>query len=247
MTVEQWQKLQIEGDNHMRAGRCQEALATYEQALRLNPGSSYLHRVKGTALYMLGHSEEALAAFEQALRISPTNVDYHFKGRSLFSLGRYQEAVIAYEQAIQLDPKDAGSYERKGYALSMLGRPEEAVRAINQADQLDPSQNRLEEFVRLFKKRVGEAPSRYWVMRREASDAGPGGYYRRMKKYSGPFATKSETWAKAQELNDEQRRSISDERLDKGTRRALFEVGVNYWPMSEDEMEEARRNRTRIY
>ncbi len=53
----------------------------------------------------------------------------------------------------------------------------------------------------------------YWVVRREASDTGPGGYYRRMRKYSGPFATKTEAWTEAQQLNDEQRRNISDESL----------------------------------
>jgi len=34
-----------------------------------------------------------------------------------------------------------------------------------------------------------------------------------MRKYSGPFATKTEAWTEAQQLNDEQRRNISDESL----------------------------------
>lgn len=87
----------------------------------------------------------------------------------------------------------------------------------------------------------------YWVMRREASDTGPGGYYRRMRKYSGPFSTKMEAWTEAQRLNDELRRTISDQDLDKATRRAIFEARVNYWPMSEEEMDEALRNGISIY
>lgn len=202
---------------------------------------------KGQTLSLLRRDQEALAAYEQAIHLAPNEAILHsLKGDALYCCERYGEALAANERAIQLNPNEATYHDSKGRALEALKRYTEALAAYEQAIRLDPNyepyRRRRERVLQLLGK-----SARWWVMRREASDAGPGGYYRRQQKYSGPFSTKAEAWAKAQELNDEQRKSISDERLDKATRRALFEARVNYWPMSEDEMEEARRNGTSIY
>jgi len=69
----------------------------------------------------------------------------------------------------------------------------------------------------------------YWDVRRERSDTGPGGYYRRMERSSGPFATSQEAWFEAR---------ASNAQLGGAARVA----GVNYWVMSDEEIEEARRH-----
>src|SRR6266567_172905 len=239
MTVDQ---LLQEAQNHLDAERYQQALAACEQAIQLDPRRVFAYARKGQILSLLNRYQEALESYERALQLSPNEAILHnLKGDALYCCERYGEALAANERAIQLNPNESTYHDSRGRVLETLKRYTEALAAYEQAIRLDPNyepyRRRRERVLQL----LGKA-ERWWVMRREASDTGPGGYYRRMKKYSGPFATKSEAWAKAQELNDEQRRSISDERLDKATRRALFEARVNYWPMSEDEMEEARRN-----
>jgi len=52
--------------------RYQEALAIYDQALRLDPNHPGLHLARGSALVSLGRYEEALAAYEQTIRLDPT-------------------------------------------------------------------------------------------------------------------------------------------------------------------------------
>ena len=244
MTTNQQMK---EGQDHLDAGRYQQALAAFEQAIRLEPRYTYAYALKGQTLSLLKRHQEALAAYERAIQIAPNEaVLYLLKEDALYDCGRYGEALTAVERAIQLDPNEATYHNSKGRDLEALKRYSEALAAYQQAIQLDPKyepyRRRRERVLQL----LGKSAS-WWVMRREASDAGPGGYYRRMTKYAGPFVTQSEAWTKAQELNDQQRRSVSDERLDKAMRRALFEAKVNYWPMSEDEMEEARRNGISIY
>ena len=63
-TKEQWLD---EGTAYFQAYRTVEALAAYEQALRLDPDDVTLYLHQGNALYRLNHFQEAVVAYEQAL------------------------------------------------------------------------------------------------------------------------------------------------------------------------------------
>jgi tetratricopeptide (TPR) repeat protein len=136
-TKEQWLK---EGEAHSSAKRYGEALAAYEQAIRLDPTDALAYRKKGVALEYLQRYEEALAACEQAIRLDPTDViAHHGKGVALGYLHRYEEAAAGYEQAIRLNPTYAEVYRDTGVALGYLRRYEEALAACEQAIRLDPN------------------------------------------------------------------------------------------------------------
>ena len=47
----------------------EEALATYEQAIRLDPNFAFAYNGKGNALYNLKRHEEAKLAFEKASQL----------------------------------------------------------------------------------------------------------------------------------------------------------------------------------
>jgi tetratricopeptide (TPR) repeat protein len=244
MTIDQWLQ---EAQNHLDANHYQQALEAYEQVIKLDPRRTYAYARKGQVLSALNRYQEALEAYGQALQLAPNTAFLHIlRGDVLYDCGRYVEALAAIELALQLDSNVTTGHGSKGQVLEALKRYPEALAAYEQAIRINPDYESYRRGRERVLRLLGKT-ERWWVMRREANDAGPGGYYRRQQKYSGPFATKSEAWTKAQELNDTQRRSISDEHLDKTTRRALFEARVNYWPMSEDEIEEARRNGTSIY
>jgi serine/threonine protein kinase len=100
-----------------------EALAAYEQALRLDPRFADAYFGKGNALYFLGHYEESLMAFEQAIRLVPRNAAFHNnKGSALYALGRYREALAAYGQALRLAPHLKSARYGRSLALRRLGR-----------------------------------------------------------------------------------------------------------------------------
>jgi tetratricopeptide (TPR) repeat protein len=123
-----------------RQDRYREALAAFEQAIRLNPNHVGAWLGKGTVLALLGRYQEALAAFEQAIRLDPNDSDaWLAKGLALAELGRYQEALAAFEQAIRLNPNDAETWANKGLALGELGRHQEALAAFEQAIRLNPN------------------------------------------------------------------------------------------------------------
>jgi tetratricopeptide (TPR) repeat protein len=83
--------------------RNEEALAAYEQAIRLDPNYANAYNGKGDALGDLKRNEEALAAYEQAIRLDPNYaLAYNNKGLALQRLGKNKEAQQAFERAKQL-------------------------------------------------------------------------------------------------------------------------------------------------
>jgi serine/threonine protein kinase len=84
----------------------QEALAAYDEAIRLDPTDALAYRNKGAALSELKHYQEALAAYDEAIRLDPTDaLAYRDKGFTLEALRRDKEAAQAFEQARRLGYK----------------------------------------------------------------------------------------------------------------------------------------------
>ena len=59
------------GASLINHGRYEEALATFNKAIALDPSDAYAYYSRGAALGKLGRHKEALAAFEQARRLNP--------------------------------------------------------------------------------------------------------------------------------------------------------------------------------
>ncbi len=136
-TKEQWLE---EGNTLWDLKRFEEALASYEQAIHLDPNFAIAYNGKGNALRDLKRFDEALASYEQAIRLDPNySLSYCGKGTSLRNLKRYDEALAAFEQAIRLDPNFAIAFNGKGTSLYELKRYDEALAAYEQAIRLDPS------------------------------------------------------------------------------------------------------------
>src|SRR5260370_852612 len=133
-TKEEWVR---EGNALYNLKRYEEALGTFEQAIRLDPNYSYAYYYKGNALNDLKRYEEAVQAFEQAIHLDPNYAyNYQSKGNALNDLKRYEEAVHAFEQAIHLDPNYFYAHLFKGIALTELKQRQEAEQAFEKARQL---------------------------------------------------------------------------------------------------------------
>ena len=136
LTKEQWLDT---GNTHFNVNHYREALAAYEQAIRLDPNEADAYKHKSFALSKLNRSTEALAACERALLLDPNDIAlYHCKADILESLGLNEEAISTHEQAIYLSPHDAYSYCRKADMLETLGLREEALLILEKATRLAP-------------------------------------------------------------------------------------------------------------
>jgi tetratricopeptide (TPR) repeat protein len=94
-------------------GRFGDAIAQYEQALRLNPNLADEDYNLGVALEQAGTLKEAIVDYEQALRVRPDDAETHYKlGAALQQAGRVQEAIGHYKQALRIRPDYAAAQNR---------------------------------------------------------------------------------------------------------------------------------------
>jgi len=122
-----------------QAGKVQEAIGHYEQALRIKPDYAGAHYNLGTTLLRAGNVQEAIGHYVQALRIQPDYAEAHNNlGVCLIRLGSAQEAVEHWEQALQLKPDFADAHNNLGSALAQAGKVQEAIGHYQQALRIKP-------------------------------------------------------------------------------------------------------------
>jgi len=122
-----------------RAGRVQEAVGHYEQALLIRPDFAEAHSNLGAALEQLGQVQEAIDHYERALQLKPKLAVAHYDlGVALERTGKRQKAIAQYEKALQLKPDLAEAHFSLGLAWKQDGRVEEAVGQYKEALRIKP-------------------------------------------------------------------------------------------------------------
>lgn len=117
----------------------EEALASYDRALRLKPDFAAAHYDRGNALLSLQRPAEALASYDRALTFSPEYADALYnRGLALQSLQRHDEALVSYDRALALKPEDAEALNNRGNALLDLKRLDDALASYDRALSLKP-------------------------------------------------------------------------------------------------------------
>lgn len=119
-------------------GRAEEALATYDRAIALQPNFPWAWARKGRALRILNRCEEALACYDEALRLDP-NYAWALKGRgmALERMGDLEGALEAHRRAAQLDPHDVWHWHNQGEIYQRMGRYDEAIALLETALRID--------------------------------------------------------------------------------------------------------------
>ncbi|HUI05404.1 MAG TPA: tetratricopeptide repeat protein [Verrucomicrobiae bacterium] len=122
-----------------KMGRVPEAIAQFEQAVRLNPGYTEAHYDLGNTLLKTGNPTAAIEQLNEAARLKPDFAEAHYSlGVALMELNRLPEAVEHFQQALRIEPDRAQIHNSLGAALMGLGRLSEATEQYEQALQLEP-------------------------------------------------------------------------------------------------------------
>jgi protein O-GlcNAc transferase len=117
-----------QGLSLLQAGRLEEALAAFDQALARDPSLAAAWNNKGLALNGLGRLEEALAGFARAAQLAPASASpLSNHGEILRQLRRYEEALVSFSRALAIDPGDAGALINRAAALTDLRRIDLAI------------------------------------------------------------------------------------------------------------------------
>ena len=121
-------------------GQFENALASYDQALAVQPDLFEALYNRGILLWEMKRDEDALASLEKAIAIRPGYAaTWNNRGNVLRNLGRPEEALASFDQALALKPDFPGAhYNRANVLLLNLKRAGEALADYDRALALNP-------------------------------------------------------------------------------------------------------------
>ena len=110
---------------YYKLGQYREALADYNEAIRLNPDVADVYSNRGTIYFKLGQYQQALVDYNKAIIMKPKSADaYNNRGLAYGKLGQYQQAVDDFNQATSLKPDYIDAYNNRGFAYFLQGNKE---------------------------------------------------------------------------------------------------------------------------
>jgi Flp pilus assembly protein TadD len=148
------------GNALLQAGKIEDAITQYEQAVQIEPDHQEVQNNLAFALLQAGRVNDAVAHLERVVRINPDSAEGHYNlGNVYLQAGRGQDAMGHYEQAVRLNPDYVGAHVTLGFVLAQRGRLDEAARQWEVALRLDPGNQDAQrglERVRNIKKLSGK-------------------------------------------------------------------------------------------
>ena len=117
------------------AGRPEEAIPLYQEAIRLNPlAPSYLYLSYGVTLRQTGRFEEAVAAIEKAIQISPDSVINYIGLAGTYSMmGREKEARAEAAKVLRINPNFSVDNYMKVLGFKDQSETDKIVKALHKA------------------------------------------------------------------------------------------------------------------
>jgi tetratricopeptide (TPR) repeat protein len=128
------------------AGKDEEAVRAYREAIRLMPNAEEAVRPLADSWNNLGLAHDRMKRYEesvkdlrQAIRVDPSySVPWYNLGIVYFHLAQYQDSIAAYKQCLKLDPNDAEAWNNLGATYGTTGNHRKALAAFETATRLKP-------------------------------------------------------------------------------------------------------------
>ncbi|HWZ30668.1 MAG TPA: tetratricopeptide repeat protein [Bryobacteraceae bacterium] len=134
VTDRNWVMYNNLGGTLRRQGQIQEAIANFENAVRLRPDLADVQDNLGEALVNVGRLDQGVPHLMEALRIQPkfakARVDF---GSALLRQGRDREAADQFLEALRIDPVNAEAHFRLGGLLAAHGQTKAALPQLQAA------------------------------------------------------------------------------------------------------------------
>jgi protein O-GlcNAc transferase len=122
-----------------RLDRFDEALASIESALSIQPDYADAFYNRGIVLLRMKRFEEALTSYEQALAIRPEYAEaLSNRGIAMMALHFLDGALVSFDRALALKADYAEAWYNRGIALMKLERPTEALASFDKALAIRP-------------------------------------------------------------------------------------------------------------
>ncbi len=120
-------------------GDVDEALANYEQTVRLYPAGERGHTRLAMALAAAGQHDRAIVEFRESLRLSPTFWTARVGlAKELLAVGDASAAALECREVLKQEPNSAEAIVTLAMALAAEGKVDQAIPRFERALQLDP-------------------------------------------------------------------------------------------------------------
>ncbi len=137
--AQQAQSLLQQGWALQQSGQAAQALALYEQVLKLQPKNFDALHLSGVIALQSGDLQRAVDLITKAIKVDRDKaMAYDNRGSAYVRLKQFDLALLNYNKAIELQPQDVNAYNNRGNALVKLGRLDEALADFDKALSLRP-------------------------------------------------------------------------------------------------------------
>jgi tetratricopeptide (TPR) repeat protein len=147
----------LQADYYAASSQYKEALAAYQEALKLAPDRLGIHLALGKVYESQFQWQPAIAEFRAEVELDPSNqMALAHLGHALTEARDPVEAIPILERLLRTNPQDGQGYADLGKAYEIAGRTEEAISAYHHATLTSPTQ--IDVHYRLFQlyRRVGK-------------------------------------------------------------------------------------------
>lgn len=132
------------GQVRVAAGRLEEALADFTEAINQDPNYAPYYFDRASVLHRLGRDSEALADYAAAIRLSPPLAEaYYNRGDVRSGLGDLDGALADFDYTLELRPEFVPAYVYRAGLHADLGNDEQARRDVAAGLALEPANPHL--------------------------------------------------------------------------------------------------------
>jgi Flp pilus assembly protein TadD len=129
----------LAGNAHATLGQLDEALAAYQETLKLNPNKGGAYTNIGVVYYQKGDLEEAIKQLKKALEVDPQDAETTYMlGAAYVQKQDLIEAEKAFNRALELNPDLAPAHTGLGNVYLLSKKFDQAVTVLQKATQLQP-------------------------------------------------------------------------------------------------------------
>ena len=130
---------ELRGEALEAAGKTDEAIEEYRQALKLKPELQTVHFSIGNLYWRGGRMEEALVELQEELKVNPADPNSHYElGDILLSQNKLQDAEKHFLQALKFDPDLTEAHLAMERTASARGDSATAILHLKKAVELAP-------------------------------------------------------------------------------------------------------------
>jgi len=126
------------GVNYMSNEKFQDAVRSFDLALRIDPQYVDAWIKRGYAHFHLGEYTVAIRSYDRALEIDVNNAEaWNMKGLAYYKMKNYDKAIECCEKAIDINPNDGMSWYNRACYLSLSGKIDEGLDALKRSIEID--------------------------------------------------------------------------------------------------------------